>query len=274
MSNSGVNSLSVDQLSVSYDISVGEDQDSGTDGQVLISGGEGEPCRWEHHSEGNGVVISRQGHTLNNIDYDVPFIVGGNLPTTTTGSMGAIPGLGLVDIKAVSTEYYIECSFQITRIGTSTTSANNTRPYIRLDKSTTDTTAGWTSANGVFSPYLMAHSLTPAETSAGATNAGNRCLGMGDQLVSPPYQPRAHFVGKLTYNWFITGLTVGCCYNFIPRFATFVLSTANLQANTTRIQMGGGSAQGGAMAFVKATPVMRTSAHTDPAVEESEDDDY
>lgn len=46
MSNSGVKSGSFDQLAVRYDLSVGEDQDSGEIGQVLTSGGEQSGMTW------------------------------------------------------------------------------------------------------------------------------------------------------------------------------------------------------------------------------------
>ena len=50
MSVSGLRSGNFDQAGITYDLSVGLDQDSGIDGQVLISGGSERPMRWGSNS--------------------------------------------------------------------------------------------------------------------------------------------------------------------------------------------------------------------------------
>ncbi len=67
-SNAGISDGVFDRLEIIQDLGVGQDQDFGTSGQVLISGGENEGLRWGSNSatlpnklnkSGNNVVMTK-----------------------------------------------------------------------------------------------------------------------------------------------------------------------------------------------------------------------
>ena len=76
MSVSGLSSGNFDQAGITYDLSVGLDQDSGTAGQVLISGGTGRPMSWGSNSanlpnalvKGTNITMTTAGGDVTEFD--------------------------------------------------------------------------------------------------------------------------------------------------------------------------------------------------------------
>jgi hypothetical protein len=76
MSVSGLRSGNFDQAGITYDLSVGLDQDSGTAGQVLISGGTGRPMSWGSNSanlpnalvKGTNITMTTAGGDVTEFD--------------------------------------------------------------------------------------------------------------------------------------------------------------------------------------------------------------
>ena len=98
MSVSGLSSGNFDQAGITYDLSVGLDQDSGIAGQVLISGGTGRPMSWGSNSANLPNAL----------------VKGTNITMTTSGGdVTEFDGLVRTTISATDTTYQADLGVEI-----------------------------------------------------------------------------------------------------------------------------------------------------------------
>jgi len=152
--------------------------------------------------------VSRIGNVATQVFHSFPFQT--VQPTFTTDAFQPINGWGIESLTAVSTDYLIKLSFQVSNPGSTTTSSGAfCRGVMRLDKSVATSgnpSTAWADANGVYSPIFF----------GGVKLAG----GIFDFGVAGTVQTLL-FNGRWNYTYVITNLTIGSTYNFIPKFYSF-----------------------------------------------------